>query len=150
MEGNPLKDPTKYRFVEVFAGHAEATNQFRLAQYTSARVDLTYMDAENGRHNPMDLLSPAGMASLGIVVFFPEFIFYVPKPVERILPSLAHVVVGMSCLIEPAKASHINDAPRRLGAGVAGALWVEVQFLDCGEQWNIRKDNLHTHWKHSL
>ena len=138
----------KFRFVEIFAGHAEATRQFRLAEYRAAKVDLTYMEPERGRHNPMDLLSPAGMASLGTYFFIIHFLCFHPR--EKIPPIHAHTVVDMSCLIVPAKASHITDATRRLGAGMAGALWVKMQFLDCGEQWNIIKNNLLTYWKHFL
>ena len=55
-----------FRFVEVFAGQAEATRMFRFAQLPAARLDIDYMEAEYARQNPMDLLSDAGMVRLGI------------------------------------------------------------------------------------
>ena len=60
------QDTTKsFRFVEMFAGQAEATRMFRFAQLPAARLDILYMEAQNARQNPMDLLSDAGMVTLG-------------------------------------------------------------------------------------
>ena len=50
----------------MFAGQAEATRMFRCAQLPAARLDIDYMKAEHARQNPMDLLSDAGMVTLGI------------------------------------------------------------------------------------
>ena len=49
----------------MFAGKAEATSMFRQANLHAARLDLEYMQATPGSQNPMDLLTDAGMASLG-------------------------------------------------------------------------------------
>lgn len=54
----------KFEFIEVFAGQAQATRMFRAAQHTSACLDLEYMEAKPGHQNPMDLLTPSGMAIL--------------------------------------------------------------------------------------
>ena len=54
-----------FQFVEMFAGQGEATRMFRYADFTSARLDLNYMEAIQGHENPMDLLSSSGMATLG-------------------------------------------------------------------------------------
>lgn len=57
----------RFRFVELFAGHAEATRMFRLAEFPSARLDLEYMEVgADGHENPMDLLSDCGMVILTI------------------------------------------------------------------------------------
>ena len=54
-----------FKFVEMFAGQAEATRMFRYAEMPAARLDLLYMDAMENRQNPMDLTSDPGMANLG-------------------------------------------------------------------------------------
>ena len=56
--------PEPFQWVEFFAGRAEATRSFRKNHYRSARLDLMYMDGKEGRMNPMDILTPAGMARL--------------------------------------------------------------------------------------
>ena len=48
----------------MFAGQAEITRMFRYASMPAARLDLSYMEAQPGRMNPMDLLTDAGMANL--------------------------------------------------------------------------------------
>lgn len=59
-----LQDLGPLSFVEIFAGQAEATRNFRSSSYKSARLDLLYMDPEPGKQNPMDLNSAAGFANL--------------------------------------------------------------------------------------
>lgn len=56
---------TTFAFVEMFAGQAEATRMFRSAKFTSARLDVKYMDGDPEHQNPMDLLTDSGMATLG-------------------------------------------------------------------------------------
>lgn len=51
----------------MFAGEAQVTRMFRYADLPSARLDLIYMDAKDKQQNPMDLLTDAGMVTLGMV-----------------------------------------------------------------------------------
>ena len=53
--------------MELFAGQAECTRMFRYADLPSARLDLLYMNSNDNNQNPMDLLSDAGMVTLGKV-----------------------------------------------------------------------------------
>ena len=57
-----------FEWVEFFAGHAEATKNMKEHGYSSARLDVTYMSSLGGKpnSNPMDILSDAGMAMLGL------------------------------------------------------------------------------------
>lgn len=52
------------QWVEFFAGKAEATRMMRYGGLRSAKLDITYMEAEPGRQNPMDLTTDSGMAFL--------------------------------------------------------------------------------------
>lgn len=54
--------------MELFAGNAEATKQFRVANMRAARLDLLYMKSDSDQENPMDLTTPAGFASLASVL----------------------------------------------------------------------------------
>ena len=58
------QDQSTFQFVELFAGKAAATHQFRLNSMRSARLDLLYMEGTDGKQNPMDLTTPAGFANL--------------------------------------------------------------------------------------
>jgi hypothetical protein len=53
-----------YTFIEFFAGQANVTKCIRKSGQRAARLDVTYHQAKEGKHNFMDILSPAGMAQL--------------------------------------------------------------------------------------
>jgi len=62
-----VQDTTPFAFVELFAGEAQCTLNFREANLRSARLDLLYMEnGQKGDKNPMDLCSDAGFVSLGL------------------------------------------------------------------------------------
>ncbi|CAL1157256.1 unnamed protein product [Cladocopium goreaui] len=52
-----------FKWIEFFAGKAEATNQFQVGGFHSAKLDILYMHAQPGKLNPMDLTSEAGMGT---------------------------------------------------------------------------------------
>ena len=60
------QESSTFSFVEMFAGEAQATMAFRSSSFHAARMDLLYMEPDEGRDNPMDLTSPSGFATLGI------------------------------------------------------------------------------------
>lgn len=69
-QGNPSAvglqdaDTRAFAWMEFYAGKAEATRMFTCAGFRSAKLDYLYMKGRDGRANPMDLLTPAGMGCL--------------------------------------------------------------------------------------
>lgn len=62
------KDPPSLQWLEFFAGNAEATKSFQKCGYKTGRLDINYMEAQVNCMNPMDLLSDAGFAFLGLIL----------------------------------------------------------------------------------
>ena len=58
------QDHSTFKFVELFAGQAAATKEFRCANLRAARLDLLYMQGAKDRQNPMDLTTPSGFVKL--------------------------------------------------------------------------------------
>jgi hypothetical protein len=69
-----------FKWIEFFAGKAEATNQFQVGGFHSAKLDLLYMHAQPGKLNPMDLTSEAGMGNLRlnmVLMGYPKMLMYI-------------------------------------------------------------------------
>lgn len=56
-----------FAYIEMFAGEANCYRTVKAAGHYSARLDVGYMEEKAGRarSNPMNILSPSGMALLG-------------------------------------------------------------------------------------
>jgi len=53
-----------YTFVEFFAGKAACSRAVKSAGYPTASLDVIYWETMSGKQNPMDILTPSGMAFL--------------------------------------------------------------------------------------
>lgn len=70
------QDPTPLQWIEFFAGKAEASKAFKAKGFHTARLDINYMEHLPNGMNPMDLLSDAGFAFLGIQLNQQHFALY--------------------------------------------------------------------------
>ena len=59
------QDSGPFTWIEFFAGEAQATRMFQYSGHDTARLDILYMTTSDGKQNPMNLCSDAGMGWLG-------------------------------------------------------------------------------------
>ena len=59
------QDSGPFTWIEFFAGEAQATQMFQYSGHDTARLDILYMTSSDGKQNPMNLCSDAGMGWLG-------------------------------------------------------------------------------------
>lgn len=131
-----------FEWVEFFAGHAEATKNMKEHGYSSARLDVTYMSSLGGKpnSNPMDILSDAGMAMLGLnMVGTKHTKFFVCKNLHschcmmfqfRLWYTSTSYGLYFLFVQDLAEDSNSHCIVGKLGKGMDLPLWSKMQFMD--------------------